>query len=63
MDPAALGTALIGLETIRRQGDRGSKADPRPDRSRRPHRRTREVVAAILRRTAELIEPTPLPAG
>jgi hypothetical protein len=62
-DPAALGTLTIGLDAIRRDDEayaRGVARDPHPRRSRRP---IRHGIAAILRRTAELFEPSPMPAG
>lgn len=60
MDPAALGTALIGLEAIRRQSD---DVPPRPGR-RRPERRPRLAVfraalASTLRTLADVLEPRP----
>ena len=60
MDPAALGTALIGLEAIRSQSD---DAPHRPGR-RRPERRPRLVglraaLAGTLRTLADALEPRP----
>jgi len=60
MDPAALGTALIGLEAIRSQSD---DAPHRPGR-RRPERRPRLVgfraaLAGMLRTLADALEPRP----
>ena len=61
MDPAAIGTALIGLEAIRRR--EADDAPPRP-RSTRPHRRPRLVtfraaLAGTLRTLADALEPRP----
>ena len=60
MDPAALGTALIGLEAIRRRED---DDPPRPGR-RRPDRRPRlaafrVALAGTLRTLADALEPRP----
>ena len=63
-DPAALGTTIIGLEAIRRERERdgSSRSDVRPKRARRRLGSARRLISAILRRTAEVIEPVPLPA-
>jgi len=60
VDPAALGTALIGLDAIRSQAD---DAPPRPRRTpvdRRPRLATpRAGLAALLRTIADSLEPRP----
>lgn len=63
LDPAALGTLNIGLDAIRRDEEAsagGVARQARPHRTRRP---VRHGIAAILRRTAEVFEPSPVPAG
>ena len=60
MDPAAIGTALIGLEAIRRQSD---DFPPRPAR-KRPERRPRlarfrVALAGTLRTLADAVEARP----
>jgi len=62
-DPAAIGTLTIGLDAIRRDERayaRGLARETRPPRSGRP---IRHRFAAILRRTAEVFEPSPAPAA
>ena len=61
MDPAAFGTAMIGIEHIRREESlaHGVARSGRP-RPRPVH--VRELVANLLRRTAERIAPAPAPA-
>jgi hypothetical protein len=57
MDPAALGTALIGLEAIRRRETVAEWAPrPRPVRRGSP---ARAAFAAFLRALAASIEPRP----
>jgi hypothetical protein len=61
-DPGAMGTLVIGLDNIRSQeaaDARGLVRVPRPSRRRRP---IRLVIAAILRRGADLFEPVRAPA-
>ena len=66
MDPAALGTAMIGLGSVRVDEARYQRAeapDPRPSTRVRPTRRLRLALADVLRRTARRIEPAPAPGG
>ena len=59
MDPAALGTTIIGLEAIR------ARSDDRPPRGGRRSPRTslvatiRTAVAMALRALADSLEPSP----
>ncbi len=62
MDPAALGTTIIGLESIHREGADYERGLPRPEPPRRRPRRVRRRLANLLRRVAERIEPYPVPA-
>jgi hypothetical protein len=63
MDPAALGTTIIGLTSVRRED---VDIEPAIARQERPRRRlslaVRQRLANALRRTAERIEPSPVPA-
>jgi hypothetical protein len=63
IDPAALGTLTVGLDAIRRDDAAYARGVPREARRRPSRRRIRHGVAAILRRTAEVFEPSPVPAG
>ena len=62
MDPAALGTTIIGLDAVRGDEARYLRAEAvtarRPDRIRR----VRRQLAATLRWSARRIEPTPASA-
>jgi hypothetical protein len=63
-DPAMLGTAMIGLDAIRADRDRSVPQDDAvPARHRRRAARARRTLASVLRRTAQVLEPMPLPAG
>jgi hypothetical protein len=62
MDPAALGTALIGLESIRRDEQLESNPTPPSGRRRHPRETLRGRFAAALVRIAEHIAPTPVKA-
>jgi hypothetical protein len=62
MDPAAIGTTLIGLDTIRDEEDRYRRGIPPPHRARPRTRGTRRHLADVLRRVATRIEPRPAPA-
>jgi hypothetical protein len=60
MDPAALGTTIIGLDAIR--SDEAPTDHPRLPRQH--HRRsTRQLVAASLRRAADAVAPLPAPGA
>ena len=54
MDPAALGTAIIGLETIRVEQARNDGPTPRHAQRRQS---VRNLLAAALRRTANVLDP------
>jgi hypothetical protein len=59
MDPAAIGTALIGLDAVHRQSD---EAPARTTRLRPRHGHlatTRNAVAAVLRTLANALEARP----
>ncbi len=60
MDPAALGTTIIGLDAIRNDEARSDRPIPH-HRSRRRLGTARQLVAAALRRTADAIAPAPAP--
>ena len=62
MDPAALGTTIIGLDAIRTEEARSERAQA--VHVRRPHRtgRLRRHLAASLRWTARRIDPASAPA-
>ena len=66
MDPAALGTTLIGLDAIRAESNNQSGRATRRDPSRRSHLFTiRLAVAATLRTLADSVDtkaPETLPA-
>ena len=61
MDPAALGTALIGLEAIRsREADEASERAPRIRARQRPRLVAfRAALAGTLRALADALEPGP----
>jgi len=62
-DPAAIGTAIIGQERIRRDEERYARGIPQPSRPSRGRRLViRHRFGATLRRTADRIDPTPAPA-
>ena len=61
-DPAALGTALIGLERIRREEEAYARGIPVPARPSRLRRPLRHRFGATLRWTADRIDPRPMPA-
>jgi hypothetical protein len=59
MDPAAIATAIIGLEQIRRNE---ADQDPMPQPPKRSHRRwlaARRLLADALRGAARRVEPAP----
>jgi len=63
MDPAALGTTIIGLNAIR--ADETRQHAPRRNRAQ-PHRRlasARQLLATALRRTADAVAPAPASSG
>ena len=63
MDPAALGTTIIGLNAIRADDARWHAPLPRRER---PHRRlasARQLLATVLRRTADAVAPAPASGG
>ena len=62
-DPAMLGTAMIGMDAIRADRDRPAPEDDLvPVRTPRRAARARHALAAVLRRTAQVLEPAPVPA-
>jgi hypothetical protein len=63
MDPAALGTTIIGLDTVRQDEARYQRAQALE--LRRPQRTlgVRRQLAASLRWTARRIDPVPASAG
>lgn len=68
MDPAAIGTAMIGLERIRRDEEAAEVAAQRPDGPRRegtrgPWLSARRQLAAALRGAARRVEPASTPAS
>ena len=56
MDPAVLGTLRIGLDAIDAETHPRARRQP-AYRSRSAQPRIRVTLAALLRRTAELLEP------
>jgi hypothetical protein len=59
-DPAVLGTAIIGLESVRLDAEQPARPQ-QPSARRRPYLgQVRRSLAAILRRTAEATEPAKL---
>ena len=62
-DPAAIGTLIIGLDAIRRDEQEDARGVARQARRRQRRRPFRHGIAAFLRRTAEVFEPSPVPAG
>ena len=60
IDPAALGTLIIGLEAIRHEEARWA-ADARPTRTQARRSPARQRLAAALRGIAARIEPAVLP--
>jgi hypothetical protein len=63
-DPAMLGTAMIGLDSIRAENQRPAPEDDAiPAPAPRRAARARHALAAVLRRTAQVLEPAPVPAG
>lgn len=69
MDPAALGTTIIGLDRIRGDDARyeaDGLSDDSPVVRGRMHSRShlaRQRLAHVLRRTADHVAPTPAPGG
>ena len=63
MDPAALGTTIIGLEAIRADERRTEPPLPRHRRPRVRLAAARLLVATALRRTADVVAPSPAPDG
>jgi len=63
MDPAALGTTIIGLDSIRQDEARYERAQALEHRRSRRTLRLRRQLAATLRWTARRIDPMPAPAG
>ena len=63
MDPAALGTTIIGLDAIRTEDARQAAAIARPRTERRRSLALRRALAALLHRAAERIAPAPAAAG
>jgi hypothetical protein len=63
MDPAALGTTMIGLDAIRQDEARDRRAQAID--ARRPHRsrQLRRQLADALRWTARRIDTAPVPAA
>lgn len=61
-DPAAIATAIIGLERIRREDEQYARGMAQPARQQHRQRPVRHRVGATLRRTADLIDPAPVPA-
>ena len=63
MDPAALGTTMLGLDAIREDEARYQRAQAID--ARRPHRsrRLRRHLADALRWTARRIDAAPVPAA
>ena len=62
MDPAALGTLRLGLDTIRHDDELYARTVARRARPRARLGFIRRLVAAVLRRTAERIAPSPAAA-
>ena len=66
LDPAAIATAIIGLQSLAR-GEEPSTADAQPTERTRRRQGTvrrgtvRHGLATMLRRTAEVFERTPVP--
>ena len=60
IDPAALGTLIIGLEAMR--DEERSLAQARPMRAQARHIPTRQRLASALRGIAARLEPAGLPA-
>ena len=68
MDPAAVGTTIIGLDKVRRDQARDDAGygdqEPLPGaRHRSASAHARERVALFLRRTADHLAPIPAPAA
>lgn len=64
IDPALLGTAMIGMDAIRADRDRPApEHDAAPVAAPRRAARARHALAAVLRRTAQVLEPTAVPVG
>ncbi len=62
MDPATLGTLIIGLDYIRRNDALDERNVARRERWRAPLSLARQRLADALRRTADRIAPAPSPA-
>ena len=63
MDPAALGTTMIGLDAIRQDEARDQRARAIDARRLHPSRRLRRHLAEALRWTARRIDTAPVPAA
>ena len=59
MDPAALGTTIIGLDAIRADEHRTPPPLPHQRRTRGRLATARQLVANVLRRAADAVAPTP----
>ncbi len=63
MDPAALGTTIIGLDAIR-ANDRMEPPLPHQRRTRGRLATARQLIASVLRRSADAVAPAPAhPSG
>jgi hypothetical protein len=62
-DPGAMGTLIIGLESIRRQDAADARGVLPISRLSRRSRPVRHGIATILRRAASLVDPVPVPAA
>lgn len=62
MDPAAIGTTIIGLNEARREDSLDGHVVERQERPRRHPGRARRRFADTFRRAAERIAPSPAPA-
>jgi hypothetical protein len=60
-DPAAIGTAIIGLERVRREEEQYARGVALPPRQQRDQRPVGRAFDAALRRTAHPIQPTSMP--
>ncbi len=62
LDPAAIATAIIGLQSLARRDEPSTREEaPTTERTRKRQGTVRHGLATMLRRTAEVIERRPVP--